>query len=271
MKRLKAGEGDKWTRKRLKQLRREIEHKWRELGAALGAMNDVELSETLAILSKTARPAVYGWQEEATRQIEYAHLLGDKPKGSSASANPNLELIEQRKSEQEAMTAARRAERIRERDAAARAYEQYVHTAEGRAEQDPQKRLSDFYAKYPQYKAKKPTRKQQAEQARRQREQAAKFVPVPIPQTSKILSLAGAERNDEGEIVRVIRGKVNLTPRELHDYLRKQGYTMTLQDVRRFVRDTLKVKMRSEQGKRTDLKNTFAKTALIVLALCLAF
>src|SRR6266496_3736083 len=73
--RLKAGKGDKWTRKRLKQLVREIEDKWRELGAALGALSNQDLSDKLAILSKAAQPAVHGWRKEATRQIEIAHLL----------------------------------------------------------------------------------------------------------------------------------------------------------------------------------------------------
>ena len=159
-------------------------------------MSDAELSKTLVILSKAAHPAVYGWQEEATRQIEYTLLLrDDKSRRSLASANPNRELIDQRKSEQAAMTAAQRAERIRERDAAAKAYEQYVNTSAGRNEQDPQKRLSDFYAKDPQYKPEKPTRKQQVEQDHRQREHAANFVPVLILQTDKVLSLAGKKVN----------------------------------------------------------------------------
>lgn len=62
--RLKAGAGDKRTRKRLKQLNREIDDKWRELGVALGALSDAQLSEKLAILSKTAQPAVHGWQRK---------------------------------------------------------------------------------------------------------------------------------------------------------------------------------------------------------------
>jgi hypothetical protein len=71
-KRLKAGKGYKWTRNQLKQLDREIDDTWRKLGAALAAMSDAEVSDKLAILSKSARPAVYAWQKEATRQIEYA-------------------------------------------------------------------------------------------------------------------------------------------------------------------------------------------------------
>jgi len=71
-KRLKAGKGYKWMRNQLKQLDREIDDTWRKLGAALAAMSDAEVSDKLAILSKSARPAVYAWQKEATRQIEYA-------------------------------------------------------------------------------------------------------------------------------------------------------------------------------------------------------
>jgi len=59
-------------RNQLKQLDREIDDTWRKLGAALAAMSDAEVSDKLAILSKSARPAVYAWQKEATRQIEYA-------------------------------------------------------------------------------------------------------------------------------------------------------------------------------------------------------
>jgi hypothetical protein len=54
-KRLKAGQGDRWTRSRLrggtwlngtrkfKGLYQEIDEAWRELGAALGALSDAEL------------------------------------------------------------------------------------------------------------------------------------------------------------------------------------------------------------------------------------
>jgi len=54
-----------------------------------------------------------------------------------------------------------------------------------------------------------------------------------------VLSLAGS--------------KVNVTPHDLHQHLRAQGYTMTLHDVRRFVRDELQVRLRGERGRRTDL------------------
>jgi hypothetical protein len=64
----------------------------------------------------------------------------------------NRELIEQRRAEQATLSAAQRAERVRKRDAVARAYEHYCDTAEGRAEQDHKKRLASFYAKHPEYK-----------------------------------------------------------------------------------------------------------------------
>jgi hypothetical protein len=72
-----------------------------------------------------------------------------------ACANPNLtdaELFERRKDDQVRLTPAQRAERIRKRDAPAKAYEKYIDTPEGRAEQDPKKRLANFYNKYPQHR-----------------------------------------------------------------------------------------------------------------------
>src|SRR5207249_2476865 len=57
-KRLKDGEGTKWTRKRLRQLDPEIDCLWRQLGLALGAMSDEQLSDKLAILSQATRPPV---------------------------------------------------------------------------------------------------------------------------------------------------------------------------------------------------------------------
>jgi hypothetical protein len=86
-KRVKSGEGTKWTRKRLKQLEREVDEKWRELGATLGGMSDEQLSRQLAVLSEAARPSVYGWQQEATRLVEAAVLL-DRSTGRSKTMQP---------------------------------------------------------------------------------------------------------------------------------------------------------------------------------------
>jgi hypothetical protein len=66
-------------------------------------------------------------------------------------------LIEQRRAEQAALTPAQRAARVRKRDAASKAYEHYCDSPEGRAEQDHEKRLASFYAKYPEYKDSKPS------------------------------------------------------------------------------------------------------------------
>jgi hypothetical protein len=82
VKRLKAGQGTKWTRKRLKQLNREIDDKWRELGVTLGALSDGQLSEKLAILSKAARPPMFPWQVETTRLVEINLLLDRSTPGS---------------------------------------------------------------------------------------------------------------------------------------------------------------------------------------------
>jgi len=212
-KRLKAGEGDKWTRKRLKQLNREIDDKWRELGAALGGMRDADLSDKLAILSKAARPAVYGWQKEATRIIDILHLASGSALPVESKPAPNRELLAARQTEQAALTPAQRAERIRKRDAAAKAYEAWLNTAEGRAEQ-----------------------------AETQAEHAATISTlkkIVTPESDKVLSLAGSN--------------VSATAQKLFDHLRALGYTMTVHDVRRFVRDKLEVTLRSERGKRTDL------------------
>jgi len=61
-------------------------------------------------------------------------------------------LLERRIDDQARLTPAQRAERMRKRDAPAKAYEQYIDTPEGRAEQDTKKRLISFLNKYPQYK-----------------------------------------------------------------------------------------------------------------------
>jgi hypothetical protein len=146
-KRLNAGEGDKWTRKRLGHLEREIDEEWRYLGAALGAIKDADLPDKLATLAKAVQPAVHAWQAEAARQIEYAYLL----EGSDSKVLPLL-----------------------------------------------------FATRF---------------------------------------------RNEKGQTI-TVRGKVNITAQKLYDHLRTQGYTMSIHGVRRFLRDTLQVTLRSEQGKR---------------------
>ena len=78
---------------------------------------------------------------------------------SSSSAVPekpesNRELIEQRRAEQAALTPAQRAARVRKRDAASKAYQHYCDSPEGRADQDHEKRLASFYAKYPEFQTK---------------------------------------------------------------------------------------------------------------------
>ena len=87
------------------------------------------------------------------------------------SESPNRRMIEQQKAEQGSLTAAQRAARVRERDAAARAFERYLDTPEGRAVDYPDdgkrtvlERRANFYAKYPQHKPRslKPGRKHQA-------------------------------------------------------------------------------------------------------------
>ncbi len=79
--RLENGEGDKWTRKRCKQLNAEIPETWRKLGEDLikssGAANSnsADLSEKLELLSKVARPPVFAWQKEAVRVVQSLSLL----------------------------------------------------------------------------------------------------------------------------------------------------------------------------------------------------
>lgn len=140
------------------------------------------------------------------------------------------------------MTPAQRAERIRKRDVAAKAYEQYLKQnpiaddLEGEErKREVKRRKASFYAKHPEYKP-SPTRKEKVEQARKQREHAAKFVPPVLAQADKVLSLAGS--------------KVNLTVERLYQHLRAQRHTMTRHELRRFVRETLQVTLRSERGKR---------------------
>jgi hypothetical protein len=62
---------------------------------------------------------------------------------------------------------------------------------------------------------------------------------LPKGEAGKTLSLAGSE--------------LKVTAQKQYDHLHAQGHRMTLHDVRRFVRDTLQVELRSERGKRTDL------------------
>jgi len=122
-----------------------IEIEFKRVEMAL-VSTEKQIEERQKQIDKMPRPrrerAVLGWHEEATRIIELAYLSGDTPKGLAeyereialASANPNRERIEQRKSEQAAMTPVQRAERIRKRDAPLEGYEQYLSTRQGHVE-----------------------------------------------------------------------------------------------------------------------------------------
>lgn len=79
-------------------------------------------------------------------------------------------LIEQRKAEQARLTPFERAERIRKRDAASKAYEAWLNTPEGRSEQDPIKRHEKFFG--PQRSTRSQRAKQRAHAASLRRHRA---------------------------------------------------------------------------------------------------
>jgi hypothetical protein len=194
VKRLGAGEGTKQTRKRLTRLRCEIADKWRQLGDALGAMNDAELSDKLAVLSEATRPerpSVFAWQEEATRQIELVCLVGAN-RNSLAAEVRSGRLLEGNWPNSKVLPLA------------------------GRIKADS--------------------------------EDAARQLLNRLRKQGHTVSL-----DKDGVIV---HGKVNITAQRLFAHLKEEcGFTMTIDDVRRFVRDRLRVTMRNERGKRTDLSS----------------
>jgi hypothetical protein len=102
--------------------------------------------------------AMWGTQAKQGRR-------GDQQKNKTNSELSKL--IDQRQAEQARLTSLERAERIRKRDATAKAYEAWLNTPEGRSEKDWIKRHAKFFG------LKVPTRREQAEQDRKQRALAA--------------------------------------------------------------------------------------------------
>jgi hypothetical protein len=183
-----------------------------------GAIKFIEATKQDDVAMRRMLRRDFAWQEQATAYVFQAYLLGDTPKTLTehereaalatalANSKRDLELVEQRKREQAAMTRAEFDERMRKHGV----------------------------AEYKQW---------------RRRRGAAGFVLAHTAQSDKVLALAG--RDSEG---RVIKGKVNITLRELRDHLRVQDHTPPIDSVRRFLRTTLHVTLRSEQGKRSDLE-----------------
>src|SRR5439155_16898497 len=164
-----------------------------------------QVKETRKQIKKEPRSkAVCDWQAEATRLIEICDLLGENPSlllSMQEKTDPNCELTEaprQAAQEQATLTPAQREERIRKRDAAARAYERYLEQnpvaddlENEERKREISKRRASFYAKHPQYQPKPPTRKERAEQAKKQAVHAADFVKnvtAMETETDKVLS-----------------------------------------------------------------------------------
>jgi hypothetical protein len=184
-----------------------------------GAIKFIEATKHDDVVMRRMLWRDFAWQEQATAYVFQAYLLGDTPKTLTehereaalatavANSKRDLDLIEQRKREQAALTRAEFDERMRKHG----------------------------FAEYKQWR-------------RRRRAPEAGFVLAHTAQSDKVLALAG--RDSEG---RVIKGKINITLQQLRDHLRAHGHTPPIDSVRRFLR-TLHVTLRSEQGKRTDLK-----------------
>ena len=209
----------KWTHKTRKRLNREIEETWQQLGAELAKLEPQQLADALARLANAARAPAFPWQKRATELVAIAMLRDD---GSSrllpTKPRPNRELVEQRKVEQAGLTKKQRKARILKRNAAAQAHEQYLDTPEGRA----------WHEKW------LVSRK-------------AHGFPAP---DAELYAGSGEDKTTK------LKGKkVNITVTKLIAQLQAEGHKIdNPHEVRRFVRDTLQVTLKSEQGRRRDLR-----------------
>jgi hypothetical protein len=158
----------------------------------------------------------FAWQKETTACVFLAYLLGDAPKTLTEH-------------EREAALAAALANAKRD-----------LELVEQRKREQATMTRAQFKQRLRKHGV--------AEYKRKRRRGRAPFVLAHTAQSDKVLALARTD--SEG---RVIKGKVNITLQELLDHLRAHGHTPPRDSVRRFLRTTLHVTLRSEQGKRTDL------------------
>lgn len=225
--------GGKWRGKRFQGIERQIDEVWRQLGAALAPMPNEELSSTFELLARASRPAVEAWREEATRLVEAAYLQAvaqpAQPVSSAetASVAPE-ELYEQLCNEGLTMLT---------RTAGGGMHFCSPESAPKDAERATLEHARRFLHRL-QTSAQRVKKKKQ-EQQQRDLEDGK------VIRADKVLSLAGES--------------VNRTANTLLKALRANGHTVSINDadalheLRRFVRDTLNVTLRSERGKRSDL------------------
>ena len=133
------------------------------LDRQLKALRSMQQQEKIQFNAKVVyllEMAMYGTQANQGRR-------GDQPKPKTNSELSKL--IAQRKAEQAQLTPLERAERIRKRDAAAKAYEAWLNTPEGRGEQDPIKRHEKFFGSQPASRSQRAKQRAHAASLRRHR------------------------------------------------------------------------------------------------------
>jgi hypothetical protein len=133
------------------------------LDRQLKALRSMQQQEKIQFNAKVVyllEMAMYGTQANQGRRA-------DQPRTKTNSELSKL--IAQRKAEQAQLTPLEHAERIRKRDAAAKAYEAWLNTPEGRSEQDPIKRHEKFFGSQPASRSQQAKQRAHAASLRRHR------------------------------------------------------------------------------------------------------